>query len=127
MREGAGAHETILRKGVPTASPEAGACLRAGKKLTKAKVSMTFADQAVWEFQIDADTFAFRSMKVPENDDEVLDPISRFQDRMIKVEQVVDGWYALYDVFVDERRNPKKWSQTLADMRAWTGRNRGGQ
>ena len=45
---------------------------------------------------------------------------------MFKLEQFADGWYRIYDRFIDERRNPKRWGQTLSDMRSWTGRGRGG-
>jgi hypothetical protein len=115
--EGAGAHETVLRKGEPMISTEAKACLLAGKKLRRAR--LVFArDQAVWKTTIDAEAFVFRGLKLPELE-EKLDIISVFQDRMDKLDQFRDMLFRLYDRFVAERRDEAVWKDTLQAIHQW--------
>lgn len=117
VREGGGAHETALRKGNPMVSSEAKACLLAGKKLARAKVALV-KGEAVWSFNFDADTFAFRSVKLPPPE-EALDPVSRFQDRMQKLEILVETWMELYKSFLELRGNRDAWPKVRKDLRAW--------
>ncbi|NQZ59511.1 MAG: recombination-associated protein RdgC [Lentisphaeraceae bacterium] len=79
VAENMGAHESVLRKGLPTLSPEAHQALCSGKKLKSARVSFTRGDE-IWTFTLDADNFIFKSLKLP--DGEAMDVVSRFEERM---------------------------------------------
>ena len=70
-----GAAETTIKKGdCPLRSAEAKASMAVGKKLKKAKLTLTRANQ-IWSGTFDADQFAFSSFKLPEgesmSDDEI--------------------------------------------------------
>ncbi len=61
-----GAGETSIKKGdSPQRGAEVKAALEVGKKLKRAKISLT-RDKQVWVGTFDADLFAFRSFKLPE-------------------------------------------------------------
>ncbi|WFB36574.1 recombination-associated protein RdgC [Kiritimatiellota bacterium B12222] len=117
VMEGGGAHEISLRKGNPTQSSEAKACLLAGKKLRKATVNIVRGEQ-VWRLTLDGETLAVRGFKpiVPE---ENLDFISRFQDRMLQVELVSQLLRGLYDSFVEERKDPDAWGKRVKEIQSW--------
>jgi len=116
-REGKGAFEAVLRKGTPINSREAGTALLCGKKLRRAKVIIGQGDN-VFSATLDAD-FAFRSLKLPKG--EQMDPVGRFQERMLFVETFWSAWLTLYDRFLDLRSDPKQWPKTLDAMRQWIG------
>ena len=66
--EAKGAGETTVKKGdSPLRSAEAKAAVAVGKKLKKAKLSLT-REKQVWSGTFDADQFAFGSFKLPEGD-----------------------------------------------------------
>ena len=66
--EDRGAGETVVRKGEsPLRSAEAKAALSVGKKLRKAKLSLTRLNQ-IWSGTFDADRFSFSSFKLPEGE-----------------------------------------------------------
>ncbi len=115
FREGQGAHEAVLRKGMPLNSREAGTALYCGKKLKRAKVSVAVKDE-IYSATLDVD-FAVRSLKLPKG--EQLDPSGRFQERMLFIETFWTALLELYDRFLDVRVNRKKWEDTLAGMRGW--------
>lgn len=117
VMEGGGAHEITLRKGNPTQSSEAKACLLAGKKLRKATVNLVRGEQ-VWRMTLDGETLAIRSLKplVPEGN---LDYVSRFQDRMLQVELVGQLLRGLYDSFVEERKAPEAWGNRVKEIQTW--------
>ena len=114
--EGNGAHETVLRKGMPVVSAEAKTALTSGKKLKRAKV--TFArGEDVWTFTLDADEFVCRGVQLPKGEN--LDLASRFQDRVLAMEtlrQVISGFY---NRFLDERLDAKEWEAVRADIHKW--------
>ncbi len=118
FRQGEGAHEAVLRKGSPLQSREAGMALYCGKKLKRAKITMTQDGEKTWVATIDAD-FSFRSLKQPQGDQ--TDPIGRFQERMSALDTFVSAYFALYDMFLQVRRDPAAWQLCLADMRSWVG------
>jgi len=63
-----GSGETTVKKGdSPLRSAEAKASVSVGKKLKKAKLSLT-REKQVWSGTFDADQFAFSSFKLPEGD-----------------------------------------------------------
>ena len=117
VMEGGGAHESVIRKGNPTVSTEAKASLLSGKKLTKAKISVVRGED-VWSGNFDAAEFVTRSMKLPEDPDK-LDPVSRFQDRVIKIGEYRDMMFALYDQFVEVRSDKNTWKAALNDIHSW--------
>jgi hypothetical protein len=114
---GAGAHEIALRKGLPTVSAEAKTALLSGKKLRRAKLLIARADEA-WSCSFDAELFVFRALKLPEPK-EVLEPVSRFQDRLLKLDAFRCLLFELFDRFVAERNDAKKWKQTQTDIHKW--------
>jgi len=115
FREGQGAHEAVLRKGMPLNSREAGTALYCGKKLRRAKVSIAVKDE-MYSATLDVD-FAVRSLKLPKG--EQLDPVGRFQERMLFIETFWTALLALYDRFLDARGNRQQWDATLSGMREW--------
>jgi hypothetical protein len=117
QRSGAGAHEITLRKGLPTVSAEAKTALLSGKKLRRARLMLGCEDEA-WAWTFDADTFVFRSLKLPEPK-EMLDPSSRFQDRMIKLGMCREFVFDLFERFLNDRCDAKKWSATKKEIHQW--------
>jgi hypothetical protein len=97
VSESIGSHETVLRKGLPTLSPEAHSGIRAGKKLKSARLSVARGDE-VWSFALDADNFIFKSMKLP--DGEAMDRIARFEERIESMDVVQMAFYSLYNDFI---------------------------
>lgn len=114
--EGEGAHEAILRKGSPLVSAEAKVALLNGKKLRAARLILA-RGETQWGVTLDADTFAFRGLKLPK--EERLDPVSRFQERMLAVTSFRETFFALYDQFISERRNEGSWRETRTAMHRW--------
>ena len=97
--EARGAAETTIKKGEnPLRSAEAKAAIEVGKKLKKAKLSMTRANQ-VWSGTFDADQFAFGSFKLPEgesmNEDEI------FSDRVLNLAIFRSAISAYFKKFAD--------------------------
>lgn len=117
VNEGNGAFYTTLRKGEPESSMEAKTSLLAGKKLASAKLTMALDEERVWAFNLDADLFAFRAMKLPRS--EAGDPVTRFQDRMASLAEWRALWLDLYGQFLDLRTTPAKWNKTVRKIREW--------
>jgi hypothetical protein len=114
--EGEGAHEAILRKGSPLVSAEAKVALLNGKKLKSARLVLA-RGESQWAVTLDADGFAFRGLKVPK--EERLDPVSRFQERMLGVAAFREAFFALFDRFLAERRNEGSWRETRTAIHRW--------
>jgi len=117
-RAGDGAHEISLRKGLPTVSAEAKTALLSGKKLRRAKLLFARADEN-WSCSFDAQTFVFRGLKLPEPK-EMLDPASRFQERFQKIADFRDLFFELFDLFLDDHGDAKKWSATKKEIHRWS-------
>jgi hypothetical protein len=115
FRNGAGAHEAVLRHGSPCNSREAFSALLCGKKLRRAKLLLAEGD-TLFTATLDSD-FAVRSLKLPKS--EQPDPIGRFQERMLHIERFLDAFLSLYDRFLLLRADRKKWSTELDAIRAW--------
>ena len=120
VHEGNGAHETSLKKGEPIVSAEAKTCLLSGKKLQIAKLVFSSGED-IWETTFNADQFTFRSMKLPETD--AADPISKFQDRMLLLQQFQTTFFELYDTFLDLRKSGS-WNDTKNQMREWVDKRK---
>jgi len=115
--EGDGAHVTVLRKGAPLISAEAKTALLVGKKLRQARLHIVRGEET-WSCTLDADQFVFRGLKLPENE-EKLDPISRFQDRILKLDAFWDLFARLYDEFMSRRSRPEEWQDEVVRIRKW--------
>lgn len=116
--EGNGAHLSVLKKGMPERSAEAKTCLKSGKKLKAATVTLALDEATQWRFQLDADTFGVRSLKVPQGEGP-MDAVSRFQERMIYLEQFREIFCDLYGSFAELRANGRKWKGELERIREW--------
>ncbi len=117
-REGEGAQEVVLRRGSPTLSAEARTCLLAGKKLRQARLMVARQDET-WQATFDADGFTVRNLKLPVEEEKGLDPVSRFQDRMIRIGAFRDTLLGLFDRFLAERNDGATWARTVSDIRTW--------
>lgn len=115
--EGDGAHLTVLRKGSPLISAEAKTALLVGKKLCNARVNLALNEEA-WVCTLDAAPFVFRGLKLPESE-EKLDPLSRFQERMVKLDRFLDLFFRLYDEFLSRRSRPGEWGDEVGRIRKW--------
>ncbi len=116
-RVASGAQETALRKGLPSISTEAKAALLGGKKLRRAKITLARGDE-IWSFGFDAHAFVFRGVKLPEPK-EMLDPVARFQDRVLKLDMLREVVLSAYDQFIAERGNSAGWEETKHAMHEW--------
>lgn len=115
--EGAGAHVAVLRKGEPLTSAEAKTALLVGKKLRQAKLHLVVADET-WNCNLDAAEFVFRGLKLPDSE-EKLDPLSRFQDRILKVDRFLELFFKLYDEFIARRSRDEEWDEEVKRIRKW--------
>ncbi|MBQ4106331.1 MAG: recombination-associated protein RdgC [Lentisphaeria bacterium] len=95
--EANGAEETVIRKGnSPQRSAEAKSALATGKKLKKAKFSLT-RDPEIWSGTFDADTFSFSSVKLPEG--EAMESFDRFRERQEFLQIFKGAMEAYFKVF----------------------------
>ncbi|MCH2204452.1 MAG: recombination-associated protein RdgC [Lentisphaerales bacterium] len=113
--ENMGAHESVLRKGLPTLSPEAHQAIRAGKKLRSARLSFVRGDE-IWTFTLDADFFMFKSVKLP--DGEAMDRIARFEERIEFLNVLQQAFYHLYHEFI-KSFSGKDRSTLIEDVHDW--------
>lgn len=94
-----GAGETTVKKGEAcTRSAEAKAALGSGKKLKKAKLTMTRENQ-IWSGTFDADTFAFGSFKLPEG--ETMNEDEMFGERVENLGIFRAAFSAYFEKFAD--------------------------
>ncbi len=119
--EGAGSYETSLRKGTPILSSEAKTALMSGKKLAKANIAFVLDENHQWSASVDAQTFAFRSVKVP-RPEEGTDERSRLVEKLQHFSFFVDAFYSLFDEFLDVLKDNAKWEKTVQEMQAWIER-----
>ena len=116
VREGEGAHETVLRRGSPALSVEAKIALLSGKKLRKARLLLA-RGQDTWTVSLDAEQFIFRGLKLPEG--EKLEPVSRFQERMTSLTTFTTAFLEIFDRFMKERTVEKTWNTTRDAIHRW--------
>lgn len=114
--EGEGAHEVVLRKGLPGASAEARDALRYGKKLRAATIVLACGDQQ-FKFTLEADTFSFRSVRLPTC--ERLDSVSRFQERMLAINRLTAMMIFLYRRFLHLRMREVEWAEEVESIGDW--------
>ncbi len=114
--DGQGAHEAVLKNGSPTKDEAATACMRFGGKLSKAKISLS-VDGQVFSAVIDYQ-FTIRSLHIPPHEDR-LDPVSAFEDRVIKLMSFLEVLGLLFRLFSVTRKSPDGWSSVRASIELW--------
>jgi recombination associated protein RdgC len=115
--EGDGAHVAQLRNGMPLMASEAKTALLSGKKLQRARVTVSRAGET-WTTGFNADQFTFSGFKFPENKERV-DAYSLFQTRMLQLNRFTNAFLSYYDKFLLERAEPKKWKAVQKDIFQW--------
>ncbi len=114
--EANGSEETVIKKGnSPERSAEAKAALAVGKKLKKAKFSLTCGEN-IWHGVFDADRFAFSSVKLP--DGEAMSPEDRYVERMEWILMFKNAMEALFVRFATALQSVD-FKETEAAVRAW--------
>ena len=108
--------ETAIRKGEPMLSAETRAALLSGKKLRRAKLTLARGEEC-WTVTLDADSFAFRSIKLPPT--EAIDAEGRFQERMEMLETFRQAFLGLYCTFAKLRDDKGACKKLDAEMKAW--------
>jgi len=106
MEHGAptGARAVTFDKGNPFTDPSFIACVRESRQVTSAKVSFVKSQQ-VWTTKFDAVNDSFSSVKYPaEEGDIALDPISRKQAQIQKMEELLDLWLELAGRYCEKIR-----------------------
>lgn len=116
FKEGAGAHEIRLNKGEPLTSTEANSALRAGKKLRRARVTFARGEE-MWRADVDGGDFALRGLKLPKVSP--MDANSSFQERIISTRTFLSTLLSLFDLFIEERKDPAKWNAVKSDIQKW--------
>lgn len=122
--EGAGAHETTLRKGNPTLSAEAKTSLLSGKKISKAKFAFALGE-TLYEVTV-GDDFVFRSLKLSDPE-ESLDAVSLFMERMQQINDLSEAFLGAYDIFIDLRSDREKWKAERTKIHKWVNDRKGVQ
>lgn len=138
-----GCHETVLRNGTPLDTPEFGIALWNGKKLRRAKLTLTRNDWIVTA-AVDGYDFSFRSLKcdppkkakeqdslsempsmnapgapAPEADPAEAKRKLSVDERLDRAAFYVDAFLSLYDAFLKVREDPVKWRSELSKMHPW--------
>ncbi len=116
VADGPGAHESAIRKGLPTISAEAKAALTVGKKLARAKMTAARGNE-IWTLAVDAENFVFRSVKLP--DGEALDPGSVFEERMTNLYVFQTIFEELFKYYVREIGTPAKVASLQLEIKEW--------
>ncbi len=115
--EGQGAHIAVLRRGAPLLAAEAKTSLLSGKKLWRARLTVSRAKET-WTVTFDARDFVFLAFRLPKPD-ERLDAITAFQQRMLSLDRFVEAFFAFYDQFLEERVNASTWKSVQKDIHRW--------
>jgi hypothetical protein len=137
-----GCHETVLRNGTPLDTPEFGIALWNGKKLRRAKLTLTRNDWIVTA-TVDGYDFAFRSLKCdPPKKAKESDAVSEMpsmnapgaapapemddskrklsaDERLDRAAFYVDAFLHLYGEFLKLREDSVAWRGELAKIRPW--------
>ena len=101
--DSSGAGETSVKKGdSPSRSAEVKAALSVGKKLKKARLSIARGNQ-VFSCTMDADRFAFGSLKLPEGD--APDQVSQFEERILNCGIFKKAVEAYFKKFIETLAN----------------------
>ena len=120
--EGAGAHEVRINKGAPLLSGESNTALRSGKKLRRARLTIARGEEQ-WSADMDGADFAIRGLKLPKAPP--MDAASAYQERIISTRTFVSTFLAVYDIFIEERRDTTVWANVKRDMHKWVSTREG--
>ncbi|MFT5127352.1 MAG: hypothetical protein ACI8W8_000955 [Rhodothermales bacterium] len=115
--DGPGALESVVRKGVPTASAEAKAALSVGKKIRACKITLV-RDREIWTFTLDADNFAFKGVNLPQMG-EAMDAHSVFEERIMALTIMRQAFFTLYERYLSIATDKKKVDKLNAKLRDW--------
>lgn len=115
--DGKGAHNVVIRNGLPLQSREAGASMLCGKKVRKIRLALADGERA-WTATIDSD-FAFTGVKLPKDRQGAQ---QSFQERMLLLDTFVEAVFSLYGTFLDCRADAELWRKTEGKMKKWTRR-----
>ena len=114
--EAHGSQEATIKNGdSPLRSAEVKAALSVGKKLRKAKISLTRDDDSVWSGTFDADNFVFSSFKLPETEE--MHPDEVFAERVRALEDFRETWTEYFKVFANSMLND--FDATQKGLRQW--------
>lgn len=114
--EARGAGETSVKKGdSPLRGAEVKAALEVGKKLKKAKFTLTRDDNSVWCGTFDADNFVFGSFKLPEGEE--MNPDEIFADRVRALATFRQVLIEYFKLFASSMLNDRNAVETA--MRKW--------
>lgn len=114
--EARGAGETSVKKGdSPLRGAEVKAALEVGKKLKKAKFTLTRDDNSVWCGTFDADNFVFGSFKLPEGEE--MNPDEIFADRVRALATFRLVLIEYFKLFASSMLNDRNAVETA--MRKW--------
>ncbi|MCB9881472.1 MAG: hypothetical protein H6834_06745 [Planctomycetes bacterium] len=108
--------ESILRRGTPSRSAEAGVALLKGKKLSKAKLLISDGDQE-WSLVLDAQDFVYRSVKLPKPETE--DEQERDLENLVNLHRMTRFLDSVYAIFLEERLDPDFRTKVVPDMGDW--------
>jgi len=117
VAEGNGAFESSIRKGQPTLSAEAKAALTVGKKLKRAKLIFARSKNEVWSVSVDADTFLFRGLRLPEG--EALEANSAFEERVTCLHVFQSLFFALFERYLKDMGDSAKFTATQKRAKQW--------
>jgi hypothetical protein len=118
VNEGEGAHETILRKGMPSVAQESQSALLSGKKLKVAKILFAKSDEEIWSCKLDADTFTFSGLKVPKAE-KGLDADSKFAQNVLNIETFFLIFNAIFKIFCEIRKDREAWLEEVNKIIDW--------
>ncbi len=115
--DGEKAQEMVIRKGLPTISPEAQTALIQGKKLRQARLTLAREKDEIWLFTLDTDRFFYRGLTLPQVEE--LDSGSRFQERIKFLEIFNEAFLALYKKYLDILINKPLFLATQNKIQNW--------
>jgi hypothetical protein len=115
--DGPGALESVVRKGVPTASAEAKAALSVGKKIRACKITLV-RDREIWTFTLDADNFAFKGVNLPQMG-EAMDKHSVFEERIMALTIMRNAFFTLFKRYLDIASDKKKAEALNRKLQDW--------
>ena len=110
-----GARESVVKKGIPTLSPEADSALKDGKKLKTAKIAIARGDDT-WTFTLDADFFCFKSMKLPDGTE--FQYKARFIERLESLFVFQEAFFSLFKEFLNRFTGDQR-NENIEKMRTW--------
>jgi hypothetical protein len=115
--------EPTLRKGTPSLTAEAGAALRHGRRLSRARLLIALGDSQ-WRVTLDGSTMTLRSIRLPDDDPEAESAEDRARERAANFLLVHDIVAALYRTFLRVRLRPEYLAQEAHRQAAWMASRR---